>query len=184
MSKPTTFEIAQFVGAELGFDNTENGTRVVEDILAQAQEKRLLFHGIRKSANLITVVAHGVEPRSPEGPHPQNSYWTMGTRLFVADGLSTFDTTFFHYSRSNSASGNLAMNIAVADEASLLDAGIITDRIPFTDGELTIGATVPARLLSVMHCDVAPNPNVVPRLNGQLIEQAGLLALAKVVESY
>lgn len=96
----------------------------IKCLIDASNNQGFIFHGIKNDSKLPEIEDLGILPLTPEGGFI--SFWTMGESLFgtkmSGGGISTFDSTFFHYapSRSRIEENSLAMNIAVA-KVGLID---------------------------------------------------------------
>jgi len=90
--------------------------RRIQDLIDTSNRKGIIFHGISNPRLVPNVEQHGVLPNTPEGGFV--SYWSMGESLFGTQtprGITTFDSTFFHYAYSNKGAheNKPSMHIAV-----------------------------------------------------------------------
>jgi hypothetical protein len=90
--------------------------RRIQDLIETSNRKGIIFHGISNPRLVPNVEQHGVLPNTPEGGFV--SYWSMGESLFgtqIPRGITTFDSTFFHYAYSSKSAheNRPSMHIAV-----------------------------------------------------------------------
>jgi len=69
-----------------------NLTGIVRDIIKISNEKKILYHGVKRRNEVGNVICEGVKPLTPHGKGC--SYWSTGLSLFHPD----MDSPFFCYS--------------------------------------------------------------------------------------
>lgn len=88
----------------------------IQDLIEISNRNGIIFHGISNPSLVPNIERHGVLPNTPEGGFV--SFWSMGESLFgtqIPRGITTFDSTFFHYAYSNRTAheNKPSMHIAV-----------------------------------------------------------------------
>ena len=114
----------------------------LNEFLRLSTERRVLYHGVKRSDYLLGVIVSGVEPRTPES---RASHWTTGIRTFTnrmapfkKDGIATYDTPWFCYN---------AGGLVISDEETLKNYGV---EVKWEDNcEITIPSIIPRQTTTI-----------------------------------
>ncbi len=145
-------EVLNGIAQTIGGDVTP--MRVL-NLLEQSHQRGLLFHGIKRNADFLTVQQDGIKPLTPEGGDV--SFWATGLKLFSnrtdkLTPLATLDTSFFQYANSSDAAGSdfSFMTLAVSSYDILKRFA----SFPFTpDGDVMIHSEVPREAIEIIRIE-------------------------------
>ena len=120
----------------------------IEALIEASNRNGIIFHGIHDSAKIPNIERQGILPLTPEGGFV--SYWSLGKPLFATNtsrGLTTYDSTFFHYAPNGRTNGEKkpSMNIA-ATQLKLVKPGV---QVP-PNQQVTIDRAVPRSDLALL----------------------------------
>jgi hypothetical protein len=118
---------------------------LVLDILELSREKRILYHGVKKSRYVDSIMKIGLENRTPVDGGV--TYFTTGIRLFAIYEklpISTYDTSFFHHGHHDKG-----MCLVMTDEKLVSKCGF--PDMWRNDSQIKLGNVLPPDYFSVIN---------------------------------
>lgn len=157
---------------------------IVYEIIKISNDRRYIFHGIKRNNSFGSINEEGVKPLTPEGGWA--SYWTSGRAIFGSrfNRLITEDTPFFDYAHSYDFNSNSldSMNLAVANYDCLESKIGIKDSFCI-DGYFKIHITVPRDFIHLIRIETKRiGSDMTERQYGQRKERLLLNSISSVLK--
>lgn len=119
---------------------------LIRDIVESSNEKRIMYHGIKRAEDVDRIKTLGISPLPPEGAC---SYWSTGIALFHP----AIDSPFFNYSGDFINANLCELNLALTSYELLKTKNINVP--PYeSDSQLTIKEDVPFETITLLNIKV------------------------------
>jgi hypothetical protein len=121
---------------------------LIKDVVDTSNEKKILYHGIKRGSSIKQIKKEGLKPLTPESVYC--SFWATGMALFNP----TNDSPFFTYSASTSPYDPeiCELNLAVTKYDLLTQKGLILEYKE--DSQIRIKEIVPYDALALINVRV------------------------------
>lgn len=156
---------------------------LIEEIVNASNDKKLLYHGIKRSKNAEKIRSEGLKPLTTEsGPC---SFWSTGIKIFYEAN----DCPFFTYSGRPEYPPNpfvqmkydcCELNLAITSYDLLKEKGLILDDYR-EDSQIKIQDTVPYDAMIILNVKVKHAPCTLNEIKGEHRRRAEQI-LVKMIE--